>query len=328
MPSETSPPWTPTNGYQKLVWPCQPANYAQLCDTMALFKLFLSPHRPNSHGPELEEAFQTSKQAMWVWRSTTCKGTTASALTGPGVVLASSCSNNIVAALQAYRTVAQEDGGSPSYPRPPSYPRQSNTMRPSKERPWPWPGAWSKKKRYFTQGCDNLVVVTDHKPLVKIFGDHTLAEITKSSLFRLKQRTLPWRFDIVYLPGKSNHAANATSRHPSLLGSAKGLSLGSPSVPDTVESALMTSIRDNPQGLRAISWSLLPRETAADVCRVDVNDPVLASLSPVCESIYAQDGIFLHYDGVVVPPSLRERVLRHLHAAHQGTSRWSSTPVP
>jgi len=27
---------------------------------------------------------------------------------------------------------------------------------------------------YFTQGCDNLVVITDHKPLVKIFGDQTL----------------------------------------------------------------------------------------------------------------------------------------------------------
>ena len=52
----------------------------------------------------------------------------------------------------------------------------------------------------------------------------TLDEITNSILFRLKQRTLPWRFDIVYLPGKSNHAADATSRHPSLSGSANGLS--------------------------------------------------------------------------------------------------------
>ena len=42
----------------------QTANYAQLCDTMALFKLFLSPRRPNSHGPELKEAFQMSKQAI------------------------------------------------------------------------------------------------------------------------------------------------------------------------------------------------------------------------------------------------------------------------
>lgn len=74
--------------------------------------------------------------------------------------------------------------------------------------------AWGlEQTRYFTQGCDNLVVITDHKPLVKIFGNRTLDEITNSRLFRLKQRTLPWRFDIKHLPGKSNHAKTRPSAH-------------------------------------------------------------------------------------------------------------------
>jgi len=52
--------------------------------------------------------------------------------------------------------------------------------------------AWDlEQTRYFTQDCDNLVVITDHRPLVKIFGDRTLDEITNSRLFRLKQRILP-----------------------------------------------------------------------------------------------------------------------------------------
>ena len=52
--------------------------------------------------------------------------------------------------------------------------------------------AWSlEQTRYFTQGCLDLLVVTDHKPLVKIFGDRTLDEIHNTRLFRLKQRTLP-----------------------------------------------------------------------------------------------------------------------------------------
>ena len=44
--------------------------------------------------------------------------------------------------------------------------------------------AWGlKQTRYFTQGCDKLLVVTDHKPLVKVFGDQTLDAITNTRLF-------------------------------------------------------------------------------------------------------------------------------------------------
>ena len=194
--------------------------------------------------------------------------------------------------------------------------------------------AWGlEQTRYFTQGCDNLVVITDHKPLVKIFGDRTLEEITNSRLFRLKQRTLPWRFDIKHLPGKTNHAADATSRHPSPSGSENSTSLGVSSIPDLVESALMASIRQDTQDISTISWSLLARETASDTAlssllklieqgtpNLALNNRSLAPRWPICESVYAQEGVLLYQDRVIVPSSLRSRALQNLHAAHQGTS--------
>ena len=43
--------------------------------------------------------------------------------------------------------------------------------------------AWSlEQTKYFTKGCNDLVVVTDHKPLVKIFGDRTLNEIQNTRI--------------------------------------------------------------------------------------------------------------------------------------------------
>ena len=75
--------------------------------------------------------------------------------------------------------------------------------------------AWAlEHSRFFTLGCDNLEVVTDHKPLTKILGDRTRDEIHNPRLFRVKQRTLPWRFSIVHLPGDTNSAADAISRYP------------------------------------------------------------------------------------------------------------------
>lgn len=117
------------------------------------------------------------------------------------------------------------------------------------------PGAL-KQTRYFIQGCNNLVVVTDHRSLTKILGDRTLDEITNSRLFRLKQRTLPWRFNIVHRPGKLNYAADATSRHPSPSGSC--------SPPDTQESMLMATIRSEVEQLGIISWAHIAQHTATD----------------------------------------------------------------
>ena len=60
----------------------------------------------------------------------------------------------------------------------------------------------------------DLVVATDHKPLVKILGDRALDEITNTRIFRLKQRTLMWSFKIAYVPGKLIPAPDAASRYP------------------------------------------------------------------------------------------------------------------
>ena len=154
---------------------------------------------------------------------------------------------------------------------------------------------------------------------MKIFGDCTLDEISNTRLFRLKQRTLPWRFDTGHRPGKTNHAADATSKHPSPSHPESCHSLGTPSEHDT-------------HGFSAISWYLLAQETARDESLahtlhalerngiIDSQDPALASLSPICDSLYAHDGVLLYNDRVVVPSSLRQGILQHLHAAHQGAS--------
>ena len=71
-----------------------------------------------------------------------------------------------------------------------------------------------EQSRYFTQGYNNLLVLTDHKPLVKLFGDRTLDEIESPCLFWSKQRSLLWKFKIQNKTGKLHLAPDTLSRHP------------------------------------------------------------------------------------------------------------------
>ena len=75
--------------------------------------------------------------------------------------------------------------------------------------------AWAlDHTKFFTMGCDNLLLIVDHKSLLKIFGGRRLDEIDNPRLFRLKWKTLRGRFDIEYRAGKLNSFADAVSIHP------------------------------------------------------------------------------------------------------------------
>ena len=75
--------------------------------------------------------------------------------------------------------------------------------------------SWSlTHSRVFTLGCTDLTVCVDHKPLLGVFKDRELSSILNPRIQMLKESTLPWRFNIVYAPGKWNKAPDALSRFP------------------------------------------------------------------------------------------------------------------
>ena len=77
--------------------------------------------------------------------------------------------------------------------------------------------AWAlEQTKFFTQGCDNLTVATDHKPLISLLGEKSLDQVPSVCLFRIKQRISMWKFNIVHCPGKTSFFADAKSRHPVL----------------------------------------------------------------------------------------------------------------
>jgi len=193
--------------------------------------------------------------------------------------------------------------------------------------------AWAlEQTRYFTMGCDDLKVIVDHKPLTKIFGDRRLDEIDNPRLFRLKCRTLMWRFEIQYQRGESNPFADAMSRYPNQYAELASLSLRS--VYDGEEAIYIDGIMSEADKLFAITWDTVRAASSKDesmrlltekitngfpMSKKDLPD-LLHGYWDVRDMLRCADGVVMYKDRIVIPPSLRGQVTENLHSAHQGVS--------
>ena len=68
------------------------------------------------------------------------------------------------------------------------------------------------KSRHFVLGCDKLVVAVDHKPLLGLLNDKSLADIENPRLLMLKEKTLWFNFEVIWVPGSKNGGPDYMSR--------------------------------------------------------------------------------------------------------------------
>jgi len=208
--------------------------------------------------------------------------------------------------------------------------------------------AWAlKQTKYFTMGCDNLVVVVDHRPLTKLLGDPTLDEIPNPRLFSLKQRTLPWIYKICWLPGKGNSFSDATSRHPASEDKQAEINsflclVNSKLDESTVQRVdehgkIIATFNINLNKVTAVTWERVQEATFSEFgalmtlinqgfpsMKHDVDDR-FADYWAYRDSLYIFDQVVMYNERVVIPPSLRPEVLESMHAAHQGETGMTMT---
>ena len=212
------------------------------------------------------------------------------------------------------------------------------------------------KTRHFVLGCPNLIIAVDHKPLLKVFSDRDLDAIPNPRLRNLKEKTLKYRFQITHIPGIRHVAADTISRKP--VGGAEHLHLPDDATPISTDFSLPTlphdflmAIRSQPEtpifhpneenslgGISSITWNDIRVATSSDHSMVELIDRIENGFPEAKDNLptelrpYFQfrdkltsfDGVALYNDRIIIPPSLRDKVLRALHSAHQGVSQMCS----
>ena len=326
----------------------QVSHYGRLTEMMAPFKPLLSPKTTFCWSEELEEAFQNSKRELIEAIKNGVQIFDASRKT----CLTPDWSKKGIGywLRQKYCSCISET--------PDCCPTGwkitlagSRFLKDAEQRYAPVEGealaiAWAlHDTKYFTLGCDDLVITTDHRPLTKIFGDKSLDEFTSDRLFNLRRRTSNWRYKVIHVSGKSIPASDAASRYPSSddtltenLATDPDLdflaALRVDCVDEGLEDMVIASAKSNLDNVRAVTWDRVKHETSTDIHMVKLMQLVangfpakaaelplpLQPYWPSRDKLSVVDDVLMFENRIVIPPSLRKEVTASLHSAHQGVT--------
>ena len=169
---------------------------------------------------------------------------------------------------------------------------------------------------HFVLGCKNVTIAVDHQPLLKIFGDRSLDNISNTRLRNLKEKTLWCRFRMVHIPGVKN-------RSPDTL--ITGLCTNDQLHAIRMENQLQESLISSLHSTHTVNWEQVQDATSSDKNMLLPEfkhqlPPPIREFHQFRGHLYSSGSVVIYKDRIIIPPSLRPTCLSALHATHQGTS--------
>ena len=169
-----------------------------------------------------------------------------------------------------------------------------------------------------------IVIETDHKPLVSLLGGKNLDSLPPRIL-RYRLRLARFQYSIIHVPGKSLCTADALSRSP-------------------VSTLENTSIQEEAETIMEDSISQLPasKSTLERFSNAQNSDPVCKRVIHYClhgwpnkkqieipiipywkmqGELTMSKNLLLYQKRIVVPSLLQKETLQKIHAGHQGINR-------
>ena len=180
--------------------------------------------------------------------------------------------------------------------------------------------------RMFVLGCPELLISVDHKPLVPIFNQRELDKIRNTRIQKIRERTLPYNFHVISIPGIKNVGPDTASRIPPTDPSTVGC------IEDSVTAAIDFST------VASIKFSTITEHAKQDdqynalLDLIEQGFPEKKELAPrnlqefwpLRQELYAVRRIVFIAGKPLIPRTLRRDILQELHLGHQGTSMMKS----
>ena len=181
----------------------------------------------------------------------------------------------------------------------------------------------SEKLKHFIYGMPNVKVQTDHMPIMSIFKK-PVHKITNNRLKKLRLKMMKFNPKVEYLPGKYMYLADLLSRNyiedpveddPEMVEVVHEVTQHLSISPDIKASLKLETEKDT--GLKAVKGYY---QNGWPSNSNKVNPDSLAYWK-FRNDLFVEDDLVILEDKVIVPPSLRKKVLETLHSAHQGVEK-------
>ena len=184
--------------------------------------------------------------------------------------------------------------------------------------------------RMYTLGCPDLILATDHNPLTGILNDRRLDTIENPRLLRLKEKTLAYNFRVTYVKGGSNaiRAADTLSRHAIRCQDEDDAEI------EEVEGVTRAFAVRQAAEIESVTWRRVNEAAIVDEECVSLVDLITNGFPESKEGLpenlrrywdmrrelYVIENVPFKLRKMLIPCSLRQTVLKGLHAGHQGTT--------
>jgi hypothetical protein len=180
-----------------------------------------------------------------------------------------------------------------------------------------------QKLHYYICGHPDIIVHTDHKPLVSIFKQ-PLSQISSSRLTRLILKTVAYKLQVNYLPGKLMHIADALSRD---------FLDCNPNEEVKMYQVHSVSSRTNcHKDQLYVHFTETDKSLQEIVCYIQSGWPrkkhclskEAQTYWPVRNELYIENSLVYYRNRLVVPSALRPQMLKMIHEGHQGIVKCKS----